>query len=375
MHLRSFAVHRYRSLHAIRMDLGPVEIFAGANGVGKSNLYNAMRLVRAAATNRLTQDILEEGGLRSALWSGRWLKNEPRRIRLEVELRDDETATDFHYRVEIGVPPPVSAAFGNEPHVKEEELLVTIGTRRVTVLRRDRDSTKLTGPDGRLATYEGEILPTETAVGLLADEGRSPEIGLFRRTVGRWRFYHGFRTDRDSPLRQPALAATAPTLSEDGGNLAAVLATLAHIRQDRADLDGAIREALQGAMLVIPEPFMEAMFEFRLPEFPERPFLPRELSDGQLRFLALCGALLAYRLPPLIALNEPETSLHPAMLPPLARLIAAAADRTQVWIVTHSDSLATEIAALTGARPRRVVKKDGETRIAGLMLDGSREAP
>lgn len=375
MRLHAFAVHRYRSLHAIRMDLGPAEIFVGENGAGKSNLYNAMRLVRAAVTNKLTQDVLEEGGLRSALWSGRWLNNDPRRIRLEVELRDEETATDFHYRVEIGVPPPVSAAFGNEPHVKEEELSVALGTRRVTVLLRDRECTRLAGPNGRLMPYEGEILPTETAAGLLADEGRSPEIALFRRTVGRWRFYHGFRTDRDSPLRQPALAATAPTLAEDGGNLAAVLATLAHIRQDRTDLDTAIREALQGATLVIPEPFTEATFEFRLPEFPDRPFLPRELSDGQLRFLALCGALLAYRLPPLIALNEPETSLHPAMLPPLAKLIASAADRTQIWIVTHSDSLAAEVAALTGARPRRVVKRDGQTHIAGLMLDGSREAP
>lgn len=372
MRLHSFAVHRYRSLHALRMDLGPVEVFAGANGAGKSNLYNAMRLVRSAATNNLSQDLLEEGGLRSVLWSGRWLKNERRRIRLEADLRDDETATDFHYRIEIGAPPPVSAGFHNEPQVKEEELSVSLGNRRFTVLHRDRECVRLSGANGRLGVYEGEVLPSETALGLLADEGRSPEIALFRRIVGRWRFYHGFRADRDSPLRQPGPAATAPTLAEDGSNLAAVLATIVHVRQDRTDIDRAIADALQGAELIVPEPSMEATFEFRLPEFPDRPFLVRELSDGQLRFVALCGALLAYRLPPLIALNEPETSLHPAMLPALARLIAKAAEKTQIWVVTHSESLASEIASLTGARPRRVEKANGETRIAGLLIDGSR---
>ncbi len=375
MRLHSFAVHRYRSLQAIRMDLGPVEVFCGANGVGKSNLYNAMRLVRAAAVNRLALDILSEGGMGSALWSGTYRKDEKRRIRLEATLRDDETAMDFHYRLEIGQPPPVSAGFLHEPHVKEEELSVTIGTRRVPVLVRDRENTRIREAHGRLERYEGEILPSETALGLVADEGRNPEVALFRRIVGRWRFYHGFRTDPQSPLRRPGFAASAPVLDEDGSNLAAVLATVAHVSEDMTELDRAVGDALEGARLIIPPPVDEARFEFRMPEFPDRPFSVRELSDGQMRFLALCGALLSYRLPPLIALNEPETSLHPDMLPPLARLIAAAAEKTQVWVVTHSTRLADELAALTGARPRRVVKVKGETRIAGLSLDGSRIDP
>lgn len=60
----------------------------------------------------------------------------------------------------------------------------------------------------------------------------------------------------------------------------------------------------------------------RKPNFdPARVFEANELSDGTLRYLALCGALLGYRLPGLIALNEPEASLHPELLEPLARLI------------------------------------------------------
>ena len=57
-----------------------------------------------------------------------------------------------------------------------------------------------------------------------------------------------------------------------------------------------------------------------------RPLRPAELSDGTLRYLLWVAALLTPRPPELLVLNEPETSLHPDLLPALARLIAGAAD-------------------------------------------------
>ena len=55
-----------------------------------------------------------------------------------------------------------------------------------------------------------------------------------------------------------------------------------------------------------------------------RPLLASELSDGTLRYLLLIAALLSPRPPALMILNEPETSLHPDLLPSLARLIVQA---------------------------------------------------
>jgi predicted ATPase len=107
----------------------------------------------------------------------------------------------------------------------------------------------------------------------------------------------------------------------------------------------------------------------QFPDMP-RPFGAHELSDGTLKYLCLLGALMGYRLPSLIALNEPEASLHPALLPPLARLIAQAAQRTRIWIVTHSETLADALYEETGEKARRVVKENGATTIEGLMLSG-----
>ena len=90
-----------------------------------------------------------------------------------------------------------------------------------------------------------------------------------------------------------------------------------------------------------------------------------------MKFLALAGALMAYRLPPFIALNEPESSLHPDLMEPLGRLVAKAAERTQVWLVTHSERLASAIAATGAGSVRTVIKRDGATTIDGLTRLGS----
>ncbi len=51
-----------------------------------------------------------------------------------------------------------------------------------------------------------------------------------------------------------------------------------------------------------------------------RPLQAQEFSDGQVRFLCLCAALLSPRPPSLLAVNEPETSLHPDILDALGAL-------------------------------------------------------
>ena len=70
-----------------------------------------------------------------------------------------------------------------------------------------------------------------------------------------------------------------------------------------------------------------------------RPLSAAELSDGTLRYLLLVAALLTPRPPTLMVLNEPETSLHPDLLPALARLIIRASGQCQVWVVSHARRL------------------------------------
>ncbi|MCJ2071527.1 AAA family ATPase [Methylobacterium sp. J-030] len=376
--VREVAVSGYRSLRRIGFPVDALSVFVGGNGTGKTNLYRALELLQAAARGSLTRDLAAEGGMESALWAGRRRQGEPVRICLSATLRADSLAQDFIYAVEIGLVPQnqgvtLGAAFVNEPQIKTERLTIRTRGRTAVILDRDRRCGFVRDADGRKRSLGEDLLPTETALGSLLDATGHPEIALVRQALTAWRFHHDFRTDAGSPLRRPCLAVTTPTLSSDGSDLAALLATLAHIRQDTDAIDTAVDHAFPGARLILPAPGHTASFGVRFPDFPTRIFEPAELSDGTLRYLALAGALLGYRLPPFIALNEPETSLHPDLMDPLARLIARAAERTQVWLVTHSERLAEGIAEHGGARPRTVIKRDGETWIAGLKLSGEFE--
>ncbi|MGY4412569.1 putative ATPase [Bradyrhizobium sp. LB7.1] len=101
-----------------------------------------------------------------------------------------------------------------------------------------------------------------------------------------------------------------------------------------------------------------------------RPFRAHELSDGTLKYICLLAVFMGYRLPPFIALNEPETSLHPSLLAPLARLIAKASRRADIWIVTHSEQLMEALRSESSVPLRRVIKSKGATAIEGLTIGG-----
>lgn len=361
----------YRSLKQIAYSMSRLDAFVGANGVGKSNLYRSLELLRGAAANTLGHDLAREG-LDLAMWAGP-RTHKPPAVRLAVGLAaPGKAGSVYRYEVEVGFPPLFgSPTFGLEPQVKAEVLTHVGSSRSVRLLDRNGPSVMLRDEAGRPAKLDIDILASETVLGRVEDPSRYPELDAVRRTLLEWRFYHDLRTDADSALRRPCVAAAAPTLASDGSNLAAVFATLAHIREDTVDLDEVIAAAFPGAQLVVPPPERMASFGLAFPEFPKRVFEAAELSDGTLRFLALAGALMAYRLPPFIALNEPESSLHPDLMEPLARLIAKAAERTQVWLVTHSERLAAAIEKTGAGAIRTVTKRDGATTIEGLTRLGT----
>ncbi|CAN7158648.1 AAA family ATPase [Phenylobacterium sp. LjRoot225] len=369
--VREFSASGYRSLQRIHYPMSRLDVFVGANGVGKSNLYRALELLRAAAANTLGEEVARES-LNLALWAGPHKGGGPRCIRLSVGFSEpDRLEVSYRYEVEIGYSPPGAAVLPFEPQIKTESLTYLSGQRRVRLLDRDGPSLMARDPDGRPVKIDIDLLHSETALSGLQDPSRYPVLDLVRRTLLAWRFYHDLRTDPDSPMRKPCVAVAAPTLASDGANLAAVFATLATIRQDTVDLDRMIDRAFPGVRLDELEAGRDISFSLSFPEFPHRVFEPSEISDGTLRFLGLAGALMAYRLPPFIALNEPESSLHPDLMQPLAEMVRMAAKRTQVWLVTHSERLAKAIEATGDGMVRTVIKKNGATTIEGLTLLGT----
>ena len=96
-----------------------------------------------------------------------------------------------------------------------------------------------------------------------------------------------------------------------------------------------------------------------------------ELSDGTLRYLCLMAALMSPRPPTLLALNEPETSLHPDLLNGLARMIVRASKNSQLWITTHSSYLAESIERYSGEQSIKLELSNGETAVVGRRLSAA----
>ncbi|UGY05662.1 AAA family ATPase [Bradyrhizobium quebecense] len=357
------AISNYRSIRRLHMPIQPLSVFVGENGVGKSNLYKSLSLLRDAATGRITRTIADEGGLNSVCWSGIRRRGEDGRLRLEVRF-DHVT-----YAIELGHPGPLEAAFPGEPMIKSERIEAIHGKRKVLMMERTNSHVSVRGESGAWSEHKDAVLPSETALADFLDGRACPEIDLIRNALQSWRFYHDFRTDPASPIRKPCLAITTPSLSADGSDLAAALATLSAIRQDAVDLQDAIEDAFPGAELRAWADNGRCEFELQQADVP-RPFKAHELSDGTLKYICLLAVFMGYRLPPFIALNEPETSLHPSLLAPLARLIARASRRADIWIVTHSEPLMEALRSESSVPLRRVIKAKGATTIEGLTLGG-----
>lgn len=334
--LKKLWVENYRSLHHVSLELGQLTVVTGPNGSGKSNLYNALGLLQSAAAGQLSTALLSEGGMPSALWAGKRNKG-PVRMTMGFEL--GEVSYEFTAGLVPTVPSDPPNPFVLDPEIKNERIWYgPRPTKSTTVIDRSSGTASLTNTDGSTELLKAALDPAESIISQVADPSGYPELSLLRQQLASWRFYHRFDTSRESPARRVVPGVRTGAVAADGSNLGPAVATLAD-RGDLGALVDAIDSAFPGYLPVIVKP-ESGLFgvSLKTPAF-RRPLSGLELSDGQLQFLCLATALLSTRPPPLLVLNEPETSLHPTAVQALAVLIRQAAKHSQVWVTTHDAAL------------------------------------
>jgi predicted ATPase len=198
-----------------------------------------------------------------------------------------------------------------------------------------------------------------------ADPRTTPELLLLRESIRGWRFYDQLRTDAGAPARLPQIGTHTPVLSGDGADLAAALQTIFEIGE-RRDVADTIEDAFPGATVLVTN--NDGWFDVEMRQHGLlRPLKSAELSDGTLRYLLLTAALLTPRPPALMVLNEPETSLHPDLLPALARLIVRAAERSQLVVVSHAPTLIDALQQQPTCHAIMLEKRLGETQISNEL--------
>lgn len=372
--LSTIAIRGYRSLREIVLPLGDLTVVTGANGTGKSSVYRALRLLADCGSGAVIGSLAREGGLESVLWAGpeqtagarRTGQTEGSTRTRPVSLELGFASDDFGYLIDLGLPQFAGPGsyFARDPEIKREAIFAGPVLRPAgTLVQRTRDYAEVSSETGRGFDKLSQSLPSYRSVlAEFAHPGAHPELAAVRERLRGWRFYDGFRVDADAPARRPQVGTRTPVLSDDGADLAAAVQTIIEVGLD--DLPRAVADAFDGARLSVA--VRDGIFELQLHQTGMlRPLRAAELSDGTLRFLLWGAALLSPRPPSLMVLNEPETSLHPDLVAPLAQMIRSAAAGTQVVVVTHSAALVEQLAPESTIE---LVKEWGETRVAGQTM-------
>jgi predicted ATPase len=286
----------------------------------------------------------------------------------QVSLKLGFAGEMFGYCIDLGYPPPAQTAFPLDPAIKRECIWHGSIYRRASVLvdRNNRLVQLAPAQNEEPVILTKELSSTDSMLATIADPQRAPEMLAVRESIRGWRFYEGFRTDSASPARVPQIGTFTPVLNNEGDDLPAALATIRAFGDAEA-LERTVDDAFPGSHVEID--VLAGRFEVKLRQHGLlRPLSAAELSDGTLRFLLWTAALLTPRPPELMVLNEPETSLHPDLLPALARLIAVASRKTQLVVVSHAQALIEALEKMEGCRRLHLEKSFGETVLAGATL-------
>ncbi len=367
-------VRGFKNLLNAQADFGAFTCIAGANGIGKSNVFDAIEFMSYLAGDTLAEAAqrvrgasgLRGGDPRDLFWDG--YREHDRVIDLAAEIlvqreveddlgaEADATTTFLRYEVRLGYEEPKREASVGRivllreelrhitkgdalkhlrfPHSKSFRDAVVTGQRRGgaflsteqrqagTVINVHGDGGSFGRPQPRAAGRAGRTVLSSVTT------NDYPTILAARREMQSWRRL----ALEPSALRAPNGFNAPRALGADGSNLAATLYRIAHdavsngrvepmsvyarVANRLSDLSGIGVDGLEVELDQVREVFTLFLDErggLRLPA--------RALSEGTLRFLALCVLLEDQTLTGLICMEEPENGIHPANLAAILELV------------------------------------------------------
>jgi predicted ATPase len=415
MKIINLEIEGYRSFKSQSWRPGSLNVLIGPNASGKSNLLRVLETLVAAAKGGLGRYIQQEGGIEPILWDG-WCERARIRTKmtplppytdeardgLTYELRLGRLGTSSAYRIDYEVlanfykvetgemqepakllerDPRHAVVFSMESG-RFESVTSTTTTSTTTTTTTTPPAPRLPqqqleggplapkqDPSRRIEAPSASLSEEETLLSAAAGPFTANRfIGGFQKELAAWRIHQIFQTHREAPIRAPQVTRAETLVSADGQNLICVLHSLYMGSRDfKNEVNRAMRAAFGDDFeeLVFP-PAADQRIQMRIRwRSLKREQSAADLSDGTLRFLFLLAVLANPSPPPLIAIDEPETGLHPSMLPIVAEYAREAATRSQVILTTHSpdflDAFGEEPPTTT------VVERiEGETRLRVL---------
>lgn len=325
--IKRIAIGGFRRLYGVNIELRPMMVMIGANGVGKTSFMDALSLMASSARGSLNQHLSDMGGIANVLTNG--------------------MAGDFVLQAEMDVPGQPSCVYtlrlglqGVGYIISKETLAQANDHYREPGIHIDADHGNIRFFD----PYRIEFIEPDWEYNHLESAlSQAPRIfpvpDEFRFGLSFVTHYHTLDVSRLAPVKLPQQMTPAVFPGENGEYLAPFLYNLRETNRGQFEaIEDSLRAAFPGFESLGFPIVAAGMVAMTWKEKAFRnPIYMNQLSEGTLRFLWLVSLLHSPFLPTITMIDEPEVSLHPELLAILADLMREASDRTQLIVATHSD--------------------------------------
>lgn len=314
-------IQGYRCLADVAVVLSPLTVLVGRNGSGKSSFVDALAFLSHALTESPEAAFTDRGGAETVITHGRHTLS----FQIQIHSREPD---QFQGTYTVRFRKHTQTQF----EVETEHCLVTMGATGTPQQFRIEQGNWIETVSG----LTPPIAPRRLVLPLFAGMAVFAPIHAALKHLSFYNFQPAtFRHLREQdPFPIP--------LASDGHNLASVLNTLRD--QDEASFQR-VNDFLSAALPNIQAIGLHREGRLLAVEFEET--FPRQrltvpamsASDGTLRLLAFLTALHQDHAPTLVAIEEPETALHPNVAGVVVDAAQGASYTTQVLITTHNPAL------------------------------------
>lgn len=316
----------FKSFENVELNLGALNFFVGTNSSGKSNLFDAIRVLQGIGYGLRVDEIfngkpksansevwepIRGGGANAGLLKWDPLKQQRVRHRVTIGVQGESLAGHFDYSISLS---PISGKVLRE----------RLSNRDGIVFSSDQ-------PPARFDYGQPGLSQIES---LLDGDARSGDVRALLAMLADCQHLEPV----PAVLREYSSSREVRRLGDRGENFAALVQT---ILADKATAI-AYRSWLERLtprdlddVAIVKGALGEPMFALK---HGGRRFPAPVLSDGTLRFAALTAAFFQPDMPQTMVLEEIENGIHPSRLRLLVELLKARSskDRPQVMASTHS---------------------------------------
>ncbi len=362
--IRSLRLQNFLSYgnEAKEIELRPLNVLIGPNAAGKSNLIEALGLLRATPED-LTEPIRRGGGIRAWIWKGseergekivRTLAGQDLVAAIEATVSYPKGPMPLRYRLRLTAVGQrmqlVDEAIEDEEPVRLDQNELNFYYRYqqgqpVLNVRTLPSESEKAGDRIQRSLQREDLNPELSVLSQIKGPDHYPELTYLGNQFGRIKLYRESSLGGIIAFRQPQQADLSEDfLNENANNLALVINNL----QNQPGTKQAILKNLKKFYENVTDlstKISGGTVQLFLHEKGLKESIPAtRLSDGTLRYLCLLTLLCHPTPPPVLCIEEPEIGLHPDIFSTLGDLFIEASERTQLIVTTHSDALVSGLS-------------------------------